>query len=166
MSLDGPHLYFTPTQDSLFVELLMHKLKDAGYQTWSDTHKLVGGDSWRVEIDQAIKASLALVVVMSPEAKASEYVTYEWAFAWGRVSRLSQSYSKRRPSIRDSKTCNIFPSPTLSLGISYWRPSQRWLLDKDATQSRFLVMRRRMCGRQSQRLMHRHQVRGPGQWIH
>jgi len=34
-------------------------------------------------IDLAIKNAFALVVIMTPEAKASEYVTYEWAFAWG-----------------------------------------------------------------------------------
>ena len=42
-----------------------------------------GGEDWRSEIDQAIEAALAVIVVMTPEAKASEYVTYEWAFAWG-----------------------------------------------------------------------------------
>lgn len=34
-------------------------------------------------IDLAIKDAFALIVIMTPEAKASEYVTYEWAFAWG-----------------------------------------------------------------------------------
>jgi hypothetical protein len=39
--------------------------------------------TWRRGIDDAIKGAFVLTVVMTPEAKASEYVTYEWAFAWG-----------------------------------------------------------------------------------
>src|SRR5687768_6788039 len=54
-----------------------------GYLAWLDTERLVVGTDWRLEIDQTIKASAAVLVVLSPEAKASEYVTYEWAFAWG-----------------------------------------------------------------------------------
>ena len=42
-----------------------------------------GGDEWRKGIDQAIREAIALVVVVTPAAKASEYVTSEWAFAVG-----------------------------------------------------------------------------------
>ncbi len=41
------------------------------------------GKDWRDEIDNAIRSALAVIVIMSPQARASEYVTYEWAFAWG-----------------------------------------------------------------------------------
>ena len=39
-------------------------------------------------IDLSIKNAFALIVIMTPEAKASEYVTYEWAFAWGVVVKV------------------------------------------------------------------------------
>jgi TIR domain len=39
-------------------------------------------------IDLAIKNACALVAIMTPEAKSSEYVTYEWAFAWGAGIRV------------------------------------------------------------------------------
>ena len=38
---------------------------------------------WRQEIDDAILTSSAVILVLTPEAKKSEYVTYQWAFALG-----------------------------------------------------------------------------------
>src|SRR5712672_1284247 len=70
-------------EDSVFAELLIHKIKDAGFETWIDQIQLQAGEDWRTEIDLAIKNSLALIVIMTPAAKTSEYVTYEWAFALG-----------------------------------------------------------------------------------
>ncbi len=69
-------------EDGDFAENLVYKIKEAGFQTWVD-NDLNAGDDWRTKIDQAIKDACALIVIMSPEARASEYVTYEWAFAWG-----------------------------------------------------------------------------------
>ena len=70
-------------EDSDFAEVLINRVGKAGFNTWVDHDQLHIGADWRNEIDQAIKNSFALIVIMSPEAKASEYVTYEWAFAWG-----------------------------------------------------------------------------------
>src|SRR6266567_457485 len=70
-------------EDSDFAENLIHRAEKAGFKTWADTDHLHAGEDWRAEIDQAIKNAFALTVNMTPEAKASEYVTYEWAFAWG-----------------------------------------------------------------------------------
>jgi tetratricopeptide (TPR) repeat protein len=70
-------------EDSDFAEVLIHRVEQMGFKTWVDHDQLPIGEDWRNEIDQAIKNSFALIVIMSPEAKASEYVTYEWAFAWG-----------------------------------------------------------------------------------
>src|SRR6266567_7844212 len=70
-------------EDSDFAENLIHRAEKAGFKTWADTDHLHAGEDWRAEIDQAIKNAFALTVIMTPEAKASEYVTYEWAFAWG-----------------------------------------------------------------------------------
>src|SRR5712692_3900742 len=66
-----------------FAENLIYKLHDAGLTTWRDVDKLRAGEIWRVEIDQAIKDAFAMIVIMTPEAKNSEYITYEWAFALG-----------------------------------------------------------------------------------
>jgi predicted transport protein len=70
--------------DSSFVnKSLIPQLKQAGFTAWIDAEQLRAGKDWRQAIDKAIRSSLALVVVMSPKAKKSEYVTYEWAYALG-----------------------------------------------------------------------------------
>jgi hypothetical protein len=70
-------------EDGDFADLLKSRLEKEGFQVWVDTDRLKIGQVWREEIDQAIRKSSALIVIMSPEARNSEYVTYEWAFAWG-----------------------------------------------------------------------------------
>lgn len=74
--------------DSDFAELLQIRLKDKNIFSWRDRDMLKIGQDWREEIDEAIDNSLALIVVMSPEAKKSEYVTYEWAYAWGKGKKI------------------------------------------------------------------------------
>src|SRR5437899_1566054 len=69
--------------DNDFAENLIHRVKAEGFSTWIDSDGLSVGEPWREGIDQAIRDAFALIVIMSPTAKASEYVTYEWAFAWG-----------------------------------------------------------------------------------
>jgi HEAT repeat protein len=69
--------------DGDFAEVLRTRLKEGGFDVWTDEDKLLAGEDWRNGIDQAIRSACALIVVVTPSAKASEYVTYEWAFAWG-----------------------------------------------------------------------------------
>jgi hypothetical protein len=69
-------------EDEDFVSILEDKLKAEKFIIWTDKDLLVGED-WKQGIDDAIRSSFALIVVMTPESRASEYVTYEWAFAWG-----------------------------------------------------------------------------------
>jgi len=77
------HIFISHShEDSDFAEILETRLAQAKFITWRDVG-IRGGEDWRREIDQAIRESFALIVVVTPETKASEYVTYEWAFAWG-----------------------------------------------------------------------------------
>jgi len=69
--------------DSDFAELLQYKLKENGFDSWLDTDELKIGQDWRVEIDNGIQGSLGVIIILSPEASQSEYVTYEWAYASG-----------------------------------------------------------------------------------
>lgn len=71
------------SDDGDFADVLKSKLEKAGYEAWIDIDRLPLGEDWRGGIDEAIKSSTSLVVVMTPEAKNSEYVTYEWAYAAG-----------------------------------------------------------------------------------
>lgn len=70
-------------EDIDFAETLRSRLEREGFEVWTYDDRLIAGEDWRAGIDQAIRDALALIVIMSPSAKASEYVTCEWAFAWG-----------------------------------------------------------------------------------
>jgi CheY-like chemotaxis protein len=69
-------------EDVDFAENVSSRLEREGFDVWADS-KIAAGEEWRNAIDIAIGNSVVLIVIMTPEAKASEYVTYEWAFAWG-----------------------------------------------------------------------------------
>lgn len=67
--------------DGDFAEILINQLSNSGINSWVDNQHLRAGEDWRQAIDDAIRNAGALILIMSPSAKASEYVTYEWAFA-------------------------------------------------------------------------------------
>ena len=69
--------------DGDFAEVVRGRIRDAGYTTWIDLEGLQAGQDWRLEIDQAIRDSVALITILTPAATNSSYVTYEWAFALG-----------------------------------------------------------------------------------
>lgn len=71
------------SKNSSFIQTLKEKLKDAGFDVWIDKDLLLPSLNWRDEIDNAIKASFALIVVLTPAGHESKYVTYEWAYALG-----------------------------------------------------------------------------------
>lgn len=78
------HLFISYAHvDSHFVSQLKMRLEHAGIPVWMDTERLRIGMDWREEIDAAIRKSFAVVVVVTPAADRSKYVTYEWACAWG-----------------------------------------------------------------------------------
>ena len=75
-------------EDAEFAELLHLKLEKSGISCWIDSERLKIGQEWRQEIDDGITNSIATIAIITPEAKKSEYVTYEWAFAWGRGKKI------------------------------------------------------------------------------
>lgn len=70
-------------EDRDFAEVVQAKLERAGHETSMDLDILNAGDDWQTTLDLAIRRSDAIVVIMAPEARASDYVAYEWAFAFG-----------------------------------------------------------------------------------
>ena len=70
-------------EDSDFAELVQARLHGAGHTIFMDMEILDAGDDWRDKIDCALRACQVLIVIMTPEAAASHYVAYEWAFALG-----------------------------------------------------------------------------------
>ncbi|QPC84401.1 TIR domain-containing protein [Phototrophicus methaneseepsis] len=72
-------LSYSP-KDQRFVAGLREVLVRAGHKPWIDPRPRPGQD-WRLDIDDAIRSSDALMVVVTPAAAESVYVTYEWASA-------------------------------------------------------------------------------------
>ena len=63
--------------DSVFVKDLANQLREAGCKVWQDISGLRGGQTWASEIDRAVRDSDALIVVLSPDSSASEWVRKE-----------------------------------------------------------------------------------------
>lgn len=68
-------------KDLTFVERLAADLKNSGLDAWYDLSNLEGGSRWHQAIEQAIKDSQSVLVVLSPEALASKWVEKEVLFA-------------------------------------------------------------------------------------
>lgn len=85
-----------------FAEALIEQLQAANFNIWLDTEQLRAGENWRESINDAIKESFAMIVVITPDAKISEFVTYEWAFAQGagiKVIPIMLSPTKLHPQL-------------------------------------------------------------------
>jgi len=81
---DNRHVFLSHSKyDGDFAELMKLRLEKEEILAWIDNDRLEPGVDWRQEIDESIKGARCLIAIMSPEARESEYVTYEWAFAWG-----------------------------------------------------------------------------------
>ncbi len=68
-------------KDSAFVRKLAGDLEKAGYEVWWDVSDLRGGDDWVRVIPEAIASSSAVIVVLSPNAVASDWVKKEYTQA-------------------------------------------------------------------------------------
>jgi len=69
-------------------EQLYEPLKKSDITIWMDA-KILGGDDWRTEIEEALKDSDIVLVLFDKNSVKSHYVTYEWAFALGEKGKDS-----------------------------------------------------------------------------
>lgn len=69
-------------RDNRYMTTMRENLIRIGYKPWIDPKPRPGQD-WRFEIDDAIRGADALLVIVSPSAAESVYVTYEWSLAIG-----------------------------------------------------------------------------------
>ena len=68
-------------KDIAFARKLAGDLEKAGYVVWWDITDLRGGDDWVRVIPEAIETSDFVIVVLSPDAAASEWVKKEYTQA-------------------------------------------------------------------------------------
>src|SRR5258708_23170263 len=66
--------------DSAFVERLEADLQTQGFDPWVDRQRLVGGQRWRRELQDAAKRAQVLLIVLSPDAVASQNVQIEYDY--------------------------------------------------------------------------------------
>ena len=70
-------------EDKVFADDLNHWLRDSRVEGWRDTSNIRGGERYQEKIDSALRSAAAVIVIMTPHAASSQFVTYEWAFALG-----------------------------------------------------------------------------------
>jgi len=66
--------------DSPFVDRLEADLQQQGFDPWVDRQRLKGGQRWRRELQEAVKRAQVLLIVLSPDAIASENVQIEYDY--------------------------------------------------------------------------------------
>ena len=62
------------------IRKILEKVNRVG---WVAQHSISPAEPWAETIDDALRSAAAVVVVVTPNARNSEYVTYEWSFALG-----------------------------------------------------------------------------------
>lgn len=68
-------------KDSEVMQRVAADLKAAGIAAWTDVNLTPGTRAWKLEIEKAIEGAGALVAILSPDAKASEWVDRELEYA-------------------------------------------------------------------------------------
>jgi formylglycine-generating enzyme required for sulfatase activity len=68
-------------KDISFIDRLAADLKSAGIEVWYDVTRIAGGARWRSEIENALRNSQYVIVVLSPDSIASEWVEREFLFS-------------------------------------------------------------------------------------
>ena len=69
-------------RDQAVMERVLKHLRKQGIKVWLDNEKLIPGTPiWEKEIEKAIKAAAAVVVICSPDTNDSEWVRREITFA-------------------------------------------------------------------------------------
>lgn len=73
MTAEAPEYFFSYCRtDSEFVLKLAKKLRESGADLWLDQLDILGGDKWDAAIERALKRCHGMIVVLSPDAVASE----------------------------------------------------------------------------------------------
>ncbi len=70
--------------DQSVAQQIASGLRDAGLKVWFDEWALLPGDSIRERIEEGLRASDLLLVLLSPSAVSSRWITMEWNAALSR----------------------------------------------------------------------------------
>jgi WD40 repeat protein len=82
------HIFISYSKkDSDFALKLAEDLQEAGFKIWID-RTIGGGDKWRETIEKNLKAAEEVIIVVSPNSMASEWVKHEGSLAYGWGKKL------------------------------------------------------------------------------
>ena len=77
-----PYLFIShSSKDNEFTDYLAERLNEAEYRCWVDVESIPDGSTWPREIQKAVENCGALIVVMSDNARQSEWVERETMLA-------------------------------------------------------------------------------------
>ena len=85
----GQRYFFSYARDdSQFVLRLAKELRAAGANLWLDQLDIVGGQHWDQAVEDALRASAGMIVVLSPSAVSSDNVMDEVSYALEQKKRV------------------------------------------------------------------------------
>lgn len=85
-------------KDSEFAHPLAKNLEAAGFKIWID-RSIGGGEQWRDSIEENLKSAGEVIIVVSPNSMASEWVKHEGSLAYGWGKKLYPVKIKPVPSL-------------------------------------------------------------------
>ena len=80
--------------DEPFVRKVAVGLEKVGLEVWDATREILPGDNWAAKVARALEESEAMVVLLTPDALRSNWVSWEIQYALG-----EQSYRNRLISV-------------------------------------------------------------------
>lgn len=120
-----PHIFVSYKHaDEAFIHELEATLEKQGFEVWTD-QELPAGEDWKEAIDQAIRNAYAVLVVITPAAAQSEYVTYEWSYAWGKGIKIIPLL--REPTTMHPRLATLQHIDFTSPGSAVWNKLLRRL---------------------------------------
>lgn len=69
--------------DRELAQQLVGQLEAAGFPVWDPAREILPGDNWAAELGKALAEADAMVMLVSPEALASDWMQHEIEFALG-----------------------------------------------------------------------------------
>ena len=79
---ESRHVFLSYSRDDAYIMIRIRKeLENMGISVWTDEGLIPGTESWKKDIEKAIRASLGIVVILSPSAYQSLWVERELDFA-------------------------------------------------------------------------------------
>ena len=75
-------------KDRPWVSDFVSALRDAGIQAWFDVYDLAPGERWQEHIQEALRQSTTLVVILSPDSVVSPWTFFELGAAFADQKRI------------------------------------------------------------------------------